>query len=1144
MQIICVKHDDFELIIECNDLESTFAKAQKKQSDIFTATNYLINEGEISIHDFKSKKLERLLSESTYPLLFENKDYFVGISFVEKYFKEKPYIKSKIKEVEEKFFYREKMGFLAGTINFGNELGRSSLTICYHKGDQLKEIIFQFEVFPTKLDYKSDYLKIVKDIEEEYPNLVLDFLKKTYSSFKSGYTPNTDLIWWQVFGGLYKEFIKSAKFILNKPHSRIVKQKRYVIADKILKWTSSLEEEFALYKDFPNRNYRYDYKTLTTNTVENKFFKHAVIKTTKRFINVKNYIVNRYENKISKSFNDELNFIQKELKTLAANPFFKQIDDFQGLKQESLVLQKATGYSTIYKSWIMLNSGLSFLDGIQKIELKNIAELYQIWCFLEVKRIIQKLLGKDNPDDVKIAEIQIDDFVFKIERGVKSKVSFIKSNGDVIDLYHDFSYDSSLNKQVKSFTVNQRPDIVLKLTKNDLKENYDLTYLFDAKYRLASDEKEGSPDLPTEDSINQMHRYRDAIYYVNQEKAKPEKEVIGAYILFPGSGELDTIKNLDYFKSIETVNIGAFPLRPNDSYETKRLLEEHISSIIGSDTETILNEVSPHKLTTYEKHNPEVLIGIVKKGAQSDYFQKGKELIYHSGRVKPSKLKDEDNGYVKIKSDIKFFAPYFAGIGVKEYYEILDIRIIPRNEIFPKFHPLALGKYLDTSERLVIRLGKKYTIDKEKYFTCLINVYRYTTLRNIRKPKDNDRHNRLQPMPERIHIIIDKEEEQAEALQQGIYDLLLPANSIDLFFYQAEIHLASFRDEGINRLKEKEFTEDDIPEALFSRSMVREEVNREYSANESAMLRRVLDGPPPERDRAFITVIYECIAEQRKAWDIPKKDFVLLLTPKGNDYNKFSSFRAYPHADGFIQTSDWEYFTNTASWYPISYLILELLLKLKGFGSLRKSLAFQHKSPRGCINDQLDSKKDFHQKIRITDTCTDCLKVMMQNGLSASLLISISTIFDTIRKQSRFLNQHILTTAKSDLLITKEGILIFQDYESLSLRLPPIERTVYVFLLQRQNGLNSFDFTDYKQELTELYLRFRNQDTETAEAVITKLVDPRENSLQEKISKINKSIKSLLQSENRYTHYLIKNQDGKYVIALEPSCVHLDQGLI
>jgi hypothetical protein len=99
--------------------------------------------------------------------------------------------------------------------------------------------------------------------------------------------------------------------------------------------------------------------------------------------------------------------------------------------------------------------------------------------------VLQNLLGKDNPDDVDLAEIQIDDFVFKIERGVKSKVSFNKTDGEVIDLFHDFSYETTTSQTVKSFTVNQRPDIVLRITKNDLKEKYVLTYLYDAKYRLA-----------------------------------------------------------------------------------------------------------------------------------------------------------------------------------------------------------------------------------------------------------------------------------------------------------------------------------------------------------------------------------------------------------------------------------------------------------------------------------------------------------------------------------------------------------------------------------------------------------------------------------------------------------------------------------
>jgi len=729
MQIIRVDHTDFTLVIECNNLESTFNKASKRQSQILNATSYSVNEGDISIYNFESGQLEKLVDNKTYPLIFENKDYFVGITFKDKAAIKTPYIYSKLKEVEEKFFYREDLGFLAGTINFGNDLGKSNLVLRFSKANSFHEINLEFEVFPTKLNYRSDYEKIVSDIEKEYPYLVLDFLKKTYTSFKTGSTPNTDLIWWQVFGGLYADFLHSSKFILNKPHSRIIRQTKYSKADRIQKWTTALEEEYSQFKSFPNKNYRSEYKTLSTNTSENRFFKHAVFQTLRRYKKVKSFIERRFSNSITENFKSELSQIEKQLEIISVNPFFRTIDDFHGIKQESLVLQKATGYSTIYKSWIMLNSGLKFLDGIQKIELKNIADLYQIWCFLEIKNVLQNLLGKKNPDDVDLAEIQIDDFVFKIERGVKSKVSFFNKDGEVIDLFHDFSYDTSESQNVKSFTVNQRPDIVLRITKNDLKENYILTYLYDAKYRLASDDKEGSPDFPTEDSINQMHRYRDAIYYVNKDKTKPEKEVIGAYILFPGSGEIETIKNLDYYKSIESVNIGAFPLRPND-YSNRALLEDHLRTIIGLETESILNDVSPQKESAYESPNPFVLIGFVPTEDHMLCFTNSEKPFYFSGEKKPSKF-----GF----RNLKYFAPYIKEKGVREYYEIVDYQIIPRKQIFKTNHPLFKDQ---EDERLLIRLGQRVFIDNGKYLKISDGSigqipYRYTNLKNIRTPKDN-----------------------------------------------------------------------------------------------------------------------------------------------------------------------------------------------------------------------------------------------------------------------------------------------------------------------------------------------------------------------------------------------------------------------
>ena len=342
---------------------------------------------------------------------------------------------------------------------------------------------------------------------------------------------------------------------------------------------------------------------------------------------------------------------------------------------------------------------------------------------------MQNLLGKDNPDDVNLAEIQIDDFVFKIERGVKSKVTFNNKNGDIIELYHDFSYDTTTSQSVKSFTVNQRPDIVLRITKNDLKEKYVLTYLYDAKYRLASDEKPGSPDLPTEDSINQMHRYRDAIYYVNKENSKPEKEVIGAYILFPGTGDVESIRNLDYYKSIESVNIGAFPLQPND-HSNRILLEDHLKSIIGLDTESVLNEISPQKDNYYESPNPYVLIGFVPTENHKLCFQNNEAPFYFSGTSKPTKF-----GF----KNLKYFAPYIKEKGLCDYYEIIDYQIINRKDIFELNHPLYKD---ENGERLIIKLGKKIQIDNGDYFKISDGSigqipYRYTNLKNIRTPINN-----------------------------------------------------------------------------------------------------------------------------------------------------------------------------------------------------------------------------------------------------------------------------------------------------------------------------------------------------------------------------------------------------------------------
>ena len=101
-------------------------------------------------------------------------------------------------------------------------------------------------------------------------------------------------------------------------------------------------------------------------------------------------------------------------------------------------------------------------------------------------------------------------------------------------------------------------------------------------------------DTPPDDAINQMHRYRDAIYYQEHKGEMLKKEVIGGYILFPGDGERTEVEVSKFYKTINQVNIGAFPLRPKDE-ENRKLLVNFIRELINANATDLLDDSIPQK---------------------------------------------------------------------------------------------------------------------------------------------------------------------------------------------------------------------------------------------------------------------------------------------------------------------------------------------------------------------------------------------------------------------------------------------------------------------------------------------------------------------------------------------------------------------
>ena len=573
-----------------------------------------------------------------HPVLFETCEYQFAVEFNHLYdtsnTKFQPKVKHRLKSLGEGFkFYPngKHSGILVGSIDFLNSPGKFSFAFEY-RNEENHVTTEQLEMYVAspKLDTKSDLQQITALINQEYENYVFDYLTLTFSSFSLVRTErNNNIIWLSIFKNVVDEYFRSVRFIMSRPNNKPIRKTYYSRPERIRRWSPQQEERYRdLGKDAEMHIFRNERIENTINTRENRFVKYSLHVLGKKFREVFAEVSSIYKD-MDYDERKALQGYNKLFRQLETASFFSKVGEFEGFRQESAILQQRNGYSQIYKAWLMLKNSLELVDGKTDIGMKKIWELYEIWCFLVMKRLIAKVLGIDLNDTDNIHENKSEMLNTMLKSEMSHSVEFINSsNGDVVRLEYQHTYNRS-SKEFKTTTTEQRPDIVVTIKKPD---GFILTYLYDAKYRVQDDKNDGEldegvdidlADYPLPDAINQMHRYRDAIYYAIKEDERPRgKEIIGGYILFPGRTEGNSIENRYFYKSIKQVNIGAFPLLPADENHkedivTCNLLEKHLEEILLDNTayEQIKNSIPQKGLQYSLRPNKEeslVLVGYAK----------------------------------------------------------------------------------------------------------------------------------------------------------------------------------------------------------------------------------------------------------------------------------------------------------------------------------------------------------------------------------------------------------------------------------------------------------------------------------------------------------------------------------------------------
>ena len=741
---------DFRLTVSTATIEYAWERFERRVKD--RSLNYCdyksLREGMLSLlcpgkyaDGLQEQNPDVLQTEwrEKHPVLFETCEYQFAVEFNHLYdttnIKHLPKVKHRLKSVGEgfKFYpYGRHSGILVGSIDFLNSPGKFSFAFEY-RDEENHVATEQIEMYVAspKLDTKNDLQQITELINQEYENYVFDYLTLTFSSFSLVRAErNNNIIWLSIFKNVVDEYFRSVRFIMSRPNNKPVRKIYYSRPDRIRRWSPQQEERYRdLGKDAEMHFFRYEQTENTINTRENRFVKYSLHVLGKKFREVFAEVSSIYKD-MDKDERKALYGYNKFFRQLETASFFSKVGEFEGFRQESAVLQQRSGYSQIYKAWLMLKNSLELVDGKTDIGMKKIWELYEIWCFLVMKRLIAKVLGLDLNDAEHIHENKSEMLNTMLKSEMSHSVEFINSsNGDIIRLEYQHTYNRS-SKEFKTTTTEQRPDIVVTIKKTD---GFVLTYLYDAKYRVQDDKNDGEldegvdidlADYPLPDAINQMHRYRDAIYYAMKEDERPRgKEIIGGYILFPGRTEGEAIENRYFYKSIKQVNIGAFPLLPADEEHKEdivmcNLLEKHLEEILldSSAYEQIKDSI-PQKGLRYQEGGDGNGVALIMMESY-DVKQKG----FNHGKIAiPIKLTESGMAMIENQANITYVL--FHTRKKDENKHLFKVESLVR--IMPKETALQEGYYLvqSTAKRYVcVEIDINRELDSSQLDPSIENV--------------------------------------------------------------------------------------------------------------------------------------------------------------------------------------------------------------------------------------------------------------------------------------------------------------------------------------------------------------------------------------------------------------------------------------
>ena len=117
----------------------------------------------------------------------------------------------------------------------------------------------------------------------------------------------------------------------------------------------------------------------------------------------------------------------------------------------------------------------------------------------------------------------------------------------------------------------------------------------------------------------------------------------------------------------------------------------------------------------------------------------------------------------------------------------------------------------------------------------------------------------------------------------------------------------------------------------------------------------------------------------------------------------------------------------------------------------------------------------------------------------------------------------------SRLVITADYRFVLEDYDHKEVELQPVHKAVYLLFLAHPEGIEFKRLGDYREELTKYYMATAKLlDKEKIEESVNHLVNPLDNAINEKCSRIKKTFLELM-DEYTASYYFISSHTQKHI---------------